>query len=289
MDHMMPEMDGIEAARIIREEIGTEYARTIPIIALTANAIVGNEEMFMSKGFQAFLSKPIEIARLDAVLRQWVRDKTLEEEFITESNEEEGEPDNKTKIPGFPFQVSGIDFQKGIERFGGDKESFLQVLYSYAVNTPPLLETIKKVDRESLAGYAITVHGIKSSSRGISAEVAGSMAEALEKAAKEGNMDFVTANNAAFIEAAETLAGDLGDMLQRMSEEKPKPKKDKPDRDVLDRLAAACEQYYMDAVDIAMTELESFNYESGSELAEWLRENIDQMNFTQIVQKLKEY
>jgi CheY-like chemotaxis protein len=49
MDHMMPGMDGIEATRIIREEIGTEYAKTVPVIALTANAIVGNEEMFLNK------------------------------------------------------------------------------------------------------------------------------------------------------------------------------------------------------------------------------------------------
>jgi len=59
MDHMMPEMDGIEATRIIREEIGTEYSQNVPITALTANAIVGNEEMFLSKGFQALISKPI--------------------------------------------------------------------------------------------------------------------------------------------------------------------------------------------------------------------------------------
>jgi signal transduction histidine kinase/CheY-like chemotaxis protein len=75
MDHMMPDMDGVEAARVIREEIGTEYARTVPIVVLTANAIVGNEEMFLSKGFQAFLSKPIDIMRLDSVVRQWVRKK----------------------------------------------------------------------------------------------------------------------------------------------------------------------------------------------------------------------
>ena len=73
MDHMMPEMDGMEATRIIREEIGTEYARSIPIIALTANAIVGTEEMFLKNGFQDFISKPIDMAQLDAVLRRWVK------------------------------------------------------------------------------------------------------------------------------------------------------------------------------------------------------------------------
>ena len=81
MDHMMPEMDGMEAARIIHEEIGTEYARNIPIIALTANAIVGNEEMFLNNGFQDFISKPIDTAKLDSALRRWVRDKNREREL----------------------------------------------------------------------------------------------------------------------------------------------------------------------------------------------------------------
>lgn len=73
MDQMMPEMDGMEAVRIIREEIGTDYARQIPIIALTANTITGNKEIFLSKGFQDFISKPIDMSQLDAVLRRWVR------------------------------------------------------------------------------------------------------------------------------------------------------------------------------------------------------------------------
>ena len=81
MDHMMPEMDGVEAVRIIREEIGTDYAKGVPIIALTANAIVGNEDMFLSKGFQAFLSKPIDMLMLDSIIRKWVRDKSKETEL----------------------------------------------------------------------------------------------------------------------------------------------------------------------------------------------------------------
>ena len=72
MDHMMPDTDGLEATRIIRNEIGTEYARTVPIIALTANALTENREKFLANGFDDFLAKPIDIAQLDAKLNRWI-------------------------------------------------------------------------------------------------------------------------------------------------------------------------------------------------------------------------
>jgi signal transduction histidine kinase len=71
MDHMMPGMDGIEATNAIRD-LDTEYARKIPIVALTANAIQGMEEHFYSHGFQAFLSKPIDIMQMDSVIHKWI-------------------------------------------------------------------------------------------------------------------------------------------------------------------------------------------------------------------------
>ena len=75
MDHMMPGMDGIQAVRIIRNEVGGEYCLNVPIIALTANALVGNMEMFLSKGFNGYISKPIDIAQLDEVLNKWIRNR----------------------------------------------------------------------------------------------------------------------------------------------------------------------------------------------------------------------
>ena len=72
MDHMMPKMDGIEATNIIRS-LETEYASKLPIVALTANALTGNEKMFLEEGFNAFLSKPIDIYRLDSILKQWLQ------------------------------------------------------------------------------------------------------------------------------------------------------------------------------------------------------------------------
>ena len=74
MDHMMPEMDGIEATERIRaiDNEHAEYAGHVPIIALTANAVAGNEQMFLEKGFNAFLSKPINIMTLDGIVKRFL-------------------------------------------------------------------------------------------------------------------------------------------------------------------------------------------------------------------------
>jgi signal transduction histidine kinase/CheY-like chemotaxis protein len=120
MDHMMPEMDGIEATRIIREDIDSEYAKTVPIIALTANAIVGNEEMFLSRGFQAFLSKPIDMQRMDQVIRTWVRDKEFEKELANRTFERNGEKLRDLRITQDPRKLddrrSGTARRSGVDR-----------------------------------------------------------------------------------------------------------------------------------------------------------------------------
>ena len=299
MDHMMPEMNGIEAAKIIREEIGTEYAKTVPIIALTANAVVGNEELFLNNGFQAFVSKPIEIERLDAVIRQWIRDKELEKKLVHVNVNGQSIPDTRKndrrvfidRRRGFDRRtfgdgISGIDIPRGLDRFGGDEDSYIKILHSYINNTKPLLETMKEVNRDNLANYAITVHGIKGSSRGIFAGTVGSKAESLENAAKAGDLDFVSANNSAFIELTEKLIGDLEQMLKKMNVESGKARKDKPDNDALARLLAACQNYDMDGVDAAMEEIDAYEYESDEGLVSWLRVNVEQMNFTQIRERL---
>jgi CheY-like chemotaxis protein len=78
MDHMMTEMNGLEATQAIRA-LGTKYAKNIPVIALTAHAAAGTEQMFLSNGFNAFLPKPFSAMSLDSVVQQWVRDKSKEE------------------------------------------------------------------------------------------------------------------------------------------------------------------------------------------------------------------
>ncbi|MDR3214401.1 MAG: response regulator [Azoarcus sp.] len=292
MDHMMPEMDGMEATRIIREEIGSDYAKTVPIIALTANAIIGNEELFLKHGFQAFLTKPVDVMRMDAILRQWVRHKEFEHDTETQGEAATAEAavtqaETEHVHVNTP-SIEGIDWATGLERFGGDESIYLSVLKSYATNTIHLLDRIREVNEQTLADYAITIHGIKGSSYGIEARVVGKQAEELEHASKAGNLEFVLQNNPSFIEAAEALLARL-DALQggdAATDNGDRPARQTPDDDLLTRMKEAAADFRIDVMEETMTALESFRYETQAELIAWLREQVDKMEFAAIQERL---
>jgi signal transduction histidine kinase/CheY-like chemotaxis protein len=297
MDHMMPGMDGIEAVRIIRNEIDSDYARNVPIIALTANAIIGNEKLFLNNGFQDFLTKPIDIMKMNDSINRWVRDKKLEKELglDTESrlaeenrNADADNPEGNigrriTELIRF-IQVEGLDAEKGLERFGGDGKAYMDSLRSYMVHTPSLLDAAQAA--ESLADYAITVHGIKGSSYGISANDIGQQAEHLEHAAKAGNAEFIERENEGFVEAAGQFITNLAKLLDALEEKIQKPRRAAPDPALLARIRDAAEQYDMNGLDSTLEELEQCVYESDAELVPWLREQIDKSEFEEIMERL---
>ncbi|MDR0388203.1 MAG: response regulator, partial [Treponema sp.] len=101
MDHMMPGIDGIEATAQIRA-LGGEYFSRVPIIALTANAIAGVREMFLSKGFNDYLAKPIEISRLNELMEKWIprhkRCKTESSDFIPADEREEEKVESQNRF-----------------------------------------------------------------------------------------------------------------------------------------------------------------------------------------------
>jgi len=293
MDHMMPEMDGIEAVRIIRKEIGSDYARNIPIIALTANAIIGNEEMFLKEGFQAFLSKPIDVMRMDYILRQWVRNKEREQKdepladsMSLRNAETEQEPDridhaDEEEIP----RIDGIDMQAGLNDFSGDKDIYLSVIRSYVDNTTRLITQLCNVTEETLADYAINIHGIKGSSYGIKAREIGEQAEELEHAAKAGDFQLVSRSTPLFIENAEKLLGALSGLLNAGTTDA-KSSRHAPDETLLNRMEKAAENFNIDELEEIMKSLECFKYETQAELLIWLREKVNQMEFAAIRERL---
>jgi CheY-like chemotaxis protein len=291
MDHMMPGMDGIEATRIIRNEIGTEYAKNVPIIALTANAIVGNEEMFLSNGFNAFISKPIDIMRLDVILNQWVRDKQTDANLLqAEKMKKEAIELVEELVPTVfdDFAVEGVDFEAGISRY--EKPGiYLEILRSYTVHTPELLEKLRSLSRETLPQYAITIHGIKGASYGICAGIIGKQAEKLEQAAKAGDYDRVSGENDAFIEATEVLLDKLRELVRcyTLARETERKKAAAPDPALLEKLLDASKQFKPVIMEEILSEMEQWEYEAQGDLVQWLREQLDNLEYEAIRERLE--
>jgi CheY-like chemotaxis protein len=163
MDHMMPMMDGIEATRIIRGMDG-DYFSQVPIVAFTANAIAGNDKMFLERGFNDFISKPVDIRKLDACMKRWLRKKGVSQ----------------------PAQRY-IDFEEGAKQFGS-AELFTKMLGSFKKHTPDLL---KKLEGETGDNYTISIHALKGILRTVCAKELGDRAYELEKASKDKDWDFV--------------------------------------------------------------------------------------------------
>jgi HPt (histidine-containing phosphotransfer) domain-containing protein len=185
------------------------------------------------------------------------------------------------------FGIGGIDQEAGIARYGTQK-MYLNILRSYVSHTPGLLEKLRGLSRETLAEYAVTVHGIKGASYGISAEEVGKQAEKLERAAKAGDYDTVSGGNASFIEKTEALVASIQDLLRKtLDQGVEKQKASAPDRILLEKLLDASKRFKPVIMEEVITELESFRYEAGGELVSWLREQLENLEYDAIRDRLE--
>ncbi|MCL2067581.1 MAG: ATP-binding protein [Treponema sp.] len=285
LDFMMPGMDGIETAGLIRAwEMEKSENNGIPIVALTANAITGMRELFLEQGFNDYLSKPIEIARLTDIMAAWIpaQKKKQRRAIDRVSMENDGEEED--------IFVEGIDLAEGNVKYGN--RAYLEILRSYCLHTPALLKKLTKLtmplSEENLEEYTVTIHGLKGSSFGICAESAGTRAEELENAARSGDREFVDAGTAGFVEETEYLLQNILNYLINVSEaSEPKPIVSVPDEILLSQLLDACKEYRMNLMEEAMKKLEEYEYESGGELVEWLREQMDNLEYNAIQERLE--
>ena len=278
MDHMMPKMDGIETTRKLRE-----MGYTRPIVALTANAIVGQAEVFLENGFDDFTTKPIDLRQLDYILNKYVRETQGDESIIAI----EGATPPPTVVSVVKGKaIPGMDIEKGLVRYNNDEDVYLKILRSYVAGLRTMLDEIEAMPTENLHDYKIKVHGIKGASMDIFARQVGESAAALETAANNKDTDYIRQHNPIFMEYARQLVQEIEEFFSLINAEKVLPKKDKIDAVLLAQLREACAGYDMNAADTAMAEIEGFAYEAHNELAAWLRDNVDMVNYTEIVEKL---
>lgn len=215
LDHMMPEMDGLQTCAEIRKDFPD-----LPVIALTANAATSGEEFYRKAGFQDYLAKPVEAEKLEKTLKKY-----LPEDILREPDEADGE-ESEDRIPPemeWLYRVQGISVEDGI-RFCGGAEAFIKSVNTFRDTLEGNADTIEKAyaDRDT-EFYTIKVHALKSSARIIGASELSGLAERLEEAGKNGDQAFIDDNTERLLK----LYREYGNKLSRLSgiedEEKKEP------------------------------------------------------------------
>lgn len=193
MDHMMPEMDGVEATRNIRDMEG-EYFRKIPIIAATANAVAGVRESYMKEGFDDYIAKPIETYDLENILIRWIPKQKLIPAAGSQRIKKETSSQN---VPNSETSVSGdlLDLRSGLLYAGGNEESYGEVLRSFFQGSEKSLRNIKQAfEDKNWKLFATETHAVKGLAKGIGAVKLSEVSVKMESAGKRGDENYIAKN-----------------------------------------------------------------------------------------------
>lgn len=198
LDHMMPEMDGVETLERLRK-IHTDAERMLTVIAFTANAVSGAREMFLKEGFDEFVSKPIEYLELERVLKKVLPKASIQ--FVDEAyvkniraghTKEAGpEEDKLTRL-----ERAGFNTRSGMQYCRGDMEFYEELLAKFAQDAPRKAAEINaSFEKEDFGNYHIMVHALKSSAKMVGADLLSEMARNAEEAAKNNDIAYSKAHH----------------------------------------------------------------------------------------------
>ncbi len=182
MDQMMPEMDGIETTALIRSHKDPGIRR-LPVIALTANAISGTREMFLQSGFQEYISKPIALSAMEAVLKKF-----LPPEIIHYVDRDEEQAD----YSDVRVDIAGVDQEAGLKNYGGDMGRYLQILKYICDDGPGHLQRMRDcLFSKNYRQYVYEVHALKGLMAGIGAAHLSELARLQEYAGRDGKVEVI--------------------------------------------------------------------------------------------------
>ncbi|MDR1020539.1 MAG: response regulator [Synergistaceae bacterium] len=198
MDHMMPEINGLEATKMLREKGG--WLASAPIIALTANALSGMKETYLSCGMSDYISKPIEISELNRVLITW-----LPKEKITVLDAPA--PKAATSGNAVTARLSGkLDTGSAVAGIGGSESAYLNVVRAFLSTLPEKVENMRlQIETGAYERFRIDMHATKSSLANIGAMSLSDEARNLEMAARSRDYNYIDGNFGQFCKDMDDL------------------------------------------------------------------------------------
>lgn len=267
MDHMMPELDGVETTHIIRR-FYKEYD-DVPIIALTANAVSGTKEMFLAEGMNDFVAKPIELRILTSKIKCWLSPEKIEKVHRNSGIEE------KVENVIYPhLEIGDLDTDMA-RKLLGSETLYWSVLKDYYRVIEKKADLIKKLEqKEDFEAYTIEVHALKSVSKQIGAIALSEQAAILEKAADEKAAALIHEKTD---EMLEKYRGYIALLAPYFAEEEENGAKEAVSEEVLNALFVdmreALENLDMDQMEAVVAELKQYHYAQ-----KWERELLSKLS-----------
>lgn len=268
MDHMMPVMDGIEAAKAIRALPEDKYQK-LPIIALTANAMVDARKEFLNAGMNGFVAKPIDFARICNQLKLW-----LSKDLVRDVPKEEAKKLLADDLSDREIQPEdpqmGFSFEEGVNHCGS-KAALMKTIRIFYRTIDSKADKIEQCLKEGLiSDYVVEVHALKSSALLIGAVPLSEAAKELEGYGKQGKTELLEEKTPDLL----AMYRDFKDILKPYADKEEAARQEASNGEwcqALQQIHQCIEQFDLDGVDQIMEQLEEY------QVPECIRESMDQL------------
>ncbi len=198
LDHMMPNMDGIETLKVLKDE---DLLGGAVVIALTANAVVGAEAQYLSAGFDGYLSKPITVNDIEKTLKKYLP------AGVIENGASEAPGVKSSKLSLDKLRALGLNVDAALVYTCNDEDFYMELLTDYAESAADKCHDLSAyLENGDIKNYEILVHSLKSASKTVGADGVSEQARALEEASRNKDMSFVNEHHGAFVESFTSLA-----------------------------------------------------------------------------------
>ncbi len=249
MDHMMPGMDGIEATQKLRSMDG--YLKTVPIIALTANAVLDVRDSFAKAGMNDFVAKPIDFRTICMKIRKWLP----EEKILLSEKPKEPEPKHAAEEIQLP-EIAGLDVREGIKN-SGSPEMFFKMLGEFYKLIDTKASKIEQCLAEGMIrDYTIEVHGLKTASRTIGASELSEFFRQMEQSGNAEDHETLERETPKLLEMYRSYK----EILEPYGRTEDKQKQTVSSEELMQILQDLCEavdSFELDRIDKAYDQLES--------------------------------
>lgn len=270
MDHMMPHLDGIDTMRLISQN-GEKYGYNLSVVALTANAVAGAKELFIKEGFCDYMSKPIDVIRLERILLRYLPKHLVQKATKIEEQVQEME-----------MFIEGVDTIIGVKQANGSIGLYKEILEMYYKETSRLRKNIRELIDKDMGLFIINVHSIKGSSRNIGAFELAELAEELELAARTEDIGYIRRRIDKCIEVIDMVLENINGYLKsldKIEHSVHKKVKHSLNMEVLQALQEGFDNFDLESIEEQIKELKQYTYskevESFIETLAQCAENLD--------------